>query len=237
MNNVTEFNASKAKQKRGRSGFTLIELLVVISTTAVLIGLLLPAVQKVREAAARTLCANNLKQIGVAVHNYHDTFKKFPATLGEVLEKAGLPTHGEMDGFKASSYRADRTGWSIAMNPMPGVTGSETALASGTTSGRLSILWIPTPGAAEGRAEMLGKMRATAATAVGQIIGLVPAGAEQESISKQVLPYVNAPGTAAQVSAPLRGTDGKVSFATIERATGGANFLLGDGSVRFISSS
>lgn len=77
----------RARQRR--IGFTLIELLVVIAIIAILIALLLPAVQQAREAARRSSCKNNLKQLGLAIHNYHDTFLCLP--MNNRLQPAGAP--------------------------------------------------------------------------------------------------------------------------------------------------
>ena len=112
-----------------KRGFTLIELLVVIAIIAILIALLLPAVQQAREAARRSQCKNNLKQIGLAMHNYHDVFREFPPCYvvstnynGAVDYTAALNTNGEQVFGSYSS----RPGWGWGAYLLPYL--DETAL-------------------------------------------------------------------------------------------------------------
>lgn len=84
-----------------KSGFTLIELLVVIAIIAILIALLLPAVQQAREAARRSQCKNNMKQLGIAMHNYHDVFQMFPIASSVAPPVADGPGNRNMDKVHA----------------------------------------------------------------------------------------------------------------------------------------
>ena len=84
--------SSVVERAARRRGFTLVELLVVIAIIGVLVGLLLPAVQAAREAARRMSCSNNMKQLGLAIHNYHSAFNGMPVNGGGTDNTAGSST-------------------------------------------------------------------------------------------------------------------------------------------------
>ena len=97
------------EKRRGR-GFTLVELLVVIAIIGILIALLLPAIQAAREAARRATCVNNLKQLGLAFHNFHDAIRRLPPSCGVTKDAAGQIT--------------DEDGWSFLVYLLPYMEGN-----------------------------------------------------------------------------------------------------------------
>jgi prepilin-type N-terminal cleavage/methylation domain-containing protein len=130
---------------RRRFGFTLVELLVVIAIIGILVALLLPAIQAAREAARRAQCGNNLKQLGISLQNYHDTYKRFPiGARNGIGNQWGASFYVGLLPFMEQQAIFDRWPWATTTYPADGYPAGNAALRDDTLGVNLLNLAIPT---------------------------------------------------------------------------------------------